>query len=123
MAEAGVLQARSTAIVGAAPMPAMAPTDGTYRVGGSVSAPTVISKVDPPYSEEARVAKYSATVLLQMVVGVDGAPHNIKVVKPAGFGLDDCAVSTLAKWVFNPGQKGGQAVPVYATVEINFRLL
>jgi TonB family protein len=106
-----------------APMPKLAPIAGVYRVGGSVSAPTIVSKTDPPYSEEARVAKYSATVVLQLVVGVDGSAQDIKVVRAAGFGLDDCAVSTLAQWRFNPGQKDGSAVPVFATVQINFRLL
>jgi len=96
---------------------------GVKRVGGGVSKPSVIYKVDPAYSEEARVAKYSATVLVQLVVGADGAAHDIKVVKPAGFGLDDCAVTTIAKWQFKPGQKDGAPVPVFATIEVNFRLL
>jgi TonB family protein len=103
--------------------PNTATTAGVYRVGGGVSQPSVIYKVDPEYSEEARVAKYSATVLLQLVVGADGVPGNIKVVKQAGFGLDDCAVATVAKWRFKPGQKDGSPVAVAATVEINFRLL
>lgn len=94
-----------------------------YRVGGGVSAPQVVSKVDPQYSEEARVAKVSGTVLLQVVVGTDGQAQNIKVVKDAGFGLDDCAVATVSKWRFKPGQKDGAAVPVYANIEVNFRLL
>lgn len=111
----------------AAPVPKMEPTIAsggkTYRVGGPVTPPSVQFKVDPSYSEEARVAKYSATVLLQIVVDIDGAAKNIKVIKPAGFGLDDCAVATVSRWRFNPGQKDGNPVPVYASIEVNFRLL
>jgi hypothetical protein len=33
-------------------------SDGVYRVGGGVSAPALIHKVDPEYSEEARAAHY-----------------------------------------------------------------
>ena len=44
-------------------------------------------------------------------------------LKRAGFGLDDCAVSTIAKWKFKPGEKDGKPVAVFATVEVNFRLL
>ena len=104
-------------------MPSPLPTGGVFRVGGGVTQPSVIYKVDPAYSEEARVAKYSATVLLQLVVGADGTPQNIKVVRRAGFGLDDCAMTTIAKWQFKPGQKDGNPVPVFATIEVNFRLL
>jgi protein TonB len=96
---------------------------GAFKVGGGVSQPTVLVKVDPEYSEEARKAKYSGTVLLQLVVGIDGKAQNIRVVKGVGLGLDEKAVEAVQKWKFLPGKKNGQPVPVYATVEVNFRLL
>ena len=96
---------------------------GAFRVGGGVSQPSVIYKVDPEYSEEARKAKYSGTVLLQLVVDVDGRAKAIKVVKGVGLGLDERAIEAVQKWKFLPGKKNGQPVPVYATVEVNFRLL
>ena len=96
---------------------------GVFRVGGGVSQPSVIFKVDPEYSEEARKAKYSGTVLLQLVVDVDGKAKNIKVMKGVGLGLDEKAIEAVQKWKFSPGKKDGKAVAVYATVEVNFRLL
>jgi len=96
---------------------------GAFRVGGGVSQPAVVYKVDPEYSEEARKAKYSGTVLLQLVVGIDGKANSIKVVKGVGLGLDEKAIEAVQKWKFTPGKKNGQPVPVYATVEVNFRLL
>ena len=56
--------------------------------GGDVSAPILVAKVEPEYSEEARKAKYSGTVLLSIVVDVNGMPRNIHVVRPLGLGLD-----------------------------------
>ncbi|MBI1941547.1 MAG: hypothetical protein HYS33_08590, partial [Acidobacteria bacterium] len=41
---------------------------GVYSVGGNVSAPIPIYKPEPPYSEEARKAKYQGTVVLWIVV-------------------------------------------------------
>ncbi len=96
---------------------------GAFRVGGGVSQPAVLYKVDPEYSEEARKAKYSGTVLLSLVVGIDGKAQNIRVVKGVGLGLDEKAIEAVQKWKFSPGKKGGQPVPVIATVEVNFRLL
>ena len=96
---------------------------GAYRIGGDVSAPILVAKVEPEYSEEARKAKYSGTVLLSIVVGVDGLPRNVHVVRPLGLGLDEKAIEAVMKWRFRPGMKGGHAVPTAAQVEVNFRLL
>jgi protein TonB len=96
---------------------------GVYRVGGGVSQPSVIFKVDPEYSEEARKAKYSGTVMLAVVVDVEGHARDIHVVKSLGMGLDEKAIEAVEKWKFKPGMKGGQAVNVRATIEVNFRLL
>ena len=85
--------------------------------------PSVTFRVDPEYSEEARKAKFSGTVLLQLIVDVDGKAKNIHVTRGVGLGLDEKAVEAVQKWKFTPGKKDGQPVPVYATVEVNFRLL
>ncbi len=94
-----------------------------FRVGGGVSQPAVIFKVDPEYSEEARKAKYSGAVMLAIVVDTEGHARDIHVVKSLGMGLDEKAVEAVEKWKFRPGMKGGQAVNVRATIEVNFRLL
>jgi TonB family protein len=96
---------------------------GVYKVGGGVSQPAVIFKVDPEYSEEARKAKYSGTVMLAVVVDTEGHARDIHVVKSLGMGLDEKAIEAVEKWKFKPGMKGGQAVNVRATIEVNFRLL
>jgi periplasmic protein TonB len=96
---------------------------GVFRAGGGVSQPAVIFKVDPEYSEEARKAKYSGTVMLAVIVDADGHARDIHVVKSLGMGLDEKAVEAVEKWKFKPGMKGGQAVNVRATIEVNFRLL
>ncbi len=96
---------------------------GVFRAGGDVSNPVPISRPEPEYSEEARKAKYSGTVLLQIVVGEDGIPRNIKVLRPLGLGLDEKAVEAVSHWRFRPGLKGGKPVAVQATIEVSFRLL
>jgi TonB family protein len=96
---------------------------GAYRVGGGVSAPSVLFKVEPEYSEEARKAKFQGTVVLSIVVDPSGKARDIKVIRPLGLGLDEKAIEAVSKWRFKPGQKDGAPVPVQATVEVNFRLL
>jgi TonB family protein len=96
---------------------------GVFRVGGGVSAPAVIFKIDPEYSEEARKAKYSGTVLLSVIVDAEGRARDVHVVKSLGMGLDEKAVEAVLNWKFKPGMRGGVAVNVRAQIEVNFRLL
>lgn len=96
---------------------------GAFRIGGGVSAPVPILKVEPEYSEEARKAKFQGTVLLAIVVDEDGRTRNIRVVRSLGMGLDEKAIEAVSKWRFRPGYKDGKPVPVQANVEVNFRLL
>jgi TonB family protein len=103
----------------AAPLPA----SGVYSVGNGVSPPTVLSKVDPQYTEQARAAKYSGSVMLSIVVGTDGKATNVQVVKSLGMGLDENAVACVQQWVFRPAMNSGVPVNVRAQIEINFRLL
>jgi len=96
---------------------------GAYRIGGGVSPPSVLSKVEPEYSEEARKAKWQGTVVLQLVVDEHGMPRDMRVMRSLGLGLDQKAMDAVSKWRFKPGMKDGKPVPVIATIEVNFRLL
>ncbi len=96
---------------------------GVFRVGGGVTSPVPVYKIEPEYSEEARKAKYQGTVVLSVIIDAAGKPTNLKVVRPLGLGLDEKAIEAVRKWRFRPGTKEGKPVAVYATIEVNFRLL
>ena len=96
---------------------------GAYRIGGGVSAPAVLAKVEPEYSEEARKAKFQGTVTLYIEVDENGKPKNLRVIRALGLGLDEKAIEAVSRWKFRPGMKNGVPVTVAATVEVNFRLL
>ena len=94
-----------------------------YTIGAGVSAPSVLFKVEPEYSEEARKAKWQGTVVLSVIVDEMGRPNHLKVLRSLGLGLDQKAMDAVSQWRFKPGLKDGKAVPVIATIEVNFRLL
>jgi TonB family protein len=96
---------------------------GVYRVGGGVTAPVLLYKKEPEYSEEARKAKYQGTVLLYIEVDPSGKATNIRVQHSLGLGLDEKAIEAVRQWKFKPGYKDGKPVTVAATIEVNFRLL
>lgn len=125
---------RRAAVVFAVAIAAIALIDGNptaraadsgpiYKVGGNVSRPQLILKVDPVYTNAARNAKLSGEVLLHLVVDSEGHARDILVVKGLGMGLDEKAVAAVKKWKFAPGRKDGTPVSTRATIQVNFRLL
>jgi len=94
-----------------------------YRPGGSVTPPVVIFQVEPEYSEEARKAKYQGTVVIHCVVDTNGAVRNIRLAQSVDLGLDEKAIEAVRQWKFKPGTRDGEPVPVWAAIEVTFRLL
>jgi len=85
--------------------------------------PVLLTKVEPKYSQDARLAKYSGSALLSIEIGADGVPVNVVVVRGLGLGLDEKAVEAITQWRFKPATLAGEPVAVSAQVEINFRLM
>lgn len=85
--------------------------------------PTVLRRVDPQYSEEARAAKYQGTVIVRAEIGADGAPRNLAVQRSLGMGLDEKALEAVRQWRFSPAMLNGQPISVTATLQVNFRLM
>ena len=97
-------------------------SSGVYRVGGGVSAPILIRTQEPEYTARARAARTQGTVVVDVVIGLDGIAGNIRVLKSLAPDLDAKAVECVRSWRFRPGKKDGEPVPVWASVEVNFRL-
>ena len=93
------------------------------RVGGGVKAPSLLYKVEPAYTEEARAAKIQGTVLVYVEVDPQGKAENIRVLRSLEPGLDLKATEAVSQWKFAPGKKDSVPVTVAATIEVNFRLL
>lgn len=99
-----------------------APQGELHRVGDGTSAPRLVARAEPSYTQEARDAGLEGTVVLATEVWPDGKAHNTEILRSLGLGLDEEAVQALERWEFEPGMKEGKAVRVRATVEISFRL-
>ena len=96
---------------------------GLYHPGDiGVTAPVAKYTPEPDFSEEARKAKYQGTVTLAAIIGPDGRPRNLRVVKSLGMGLDEKALERAKTWLFEPGKKDGQPVAVAINLEVEFRL-
>jgi protein TonB len=95
---------------------------GLKHIGGGVSSPELIYKVDPEFSEEARKAKFMGIVLVNLIVDQNGSPQNVHVLRGVGMGLDEKAVEAVKQYRFKPAREGGKPVAVELNVEVNFQI-
>lgn len=96
---------------------------GALKIGGGASAPQLIHKVDPEYSEEARKARHQGVVELYIEVEPDGTVSRVVVRKNLGLGLDEKAIAAVRQWKFKPGLKDGKPVTTGAYVSVRFTIL
>jgi TonB family protein len=96
--------------------------DDTKHVAGNISAPVVVKRIEPQYTDAARKARIGGTAVLQTVVKTDGTAKVLKIVRPLPYGLTESAIHALEQWTFTPAMENGKAIPVSMLAEIVFNL-
>ena len=100
------------------PGPAVAPQADTE--------PTAVgygTHASVPYPIDSLKAREQGTVMLLVLVGVDGKVEDIRIEKSSGYArLDRAALNTVKLWSFNPARHGGVAQRAWAKVPISFTL-
>ena len=97
-------------------------TGDVCQVGGRVTAPKVVYAPNPAYSEAARQAKFQGTGIVGLVLGPDGIPRDVWIIRGLGMGLDERSIEVVKKWKFQPAAKDESPVAVFLSVETSFRL-
>jgi len=82
----------------------------------------VVSSIAPDSNEFAQASGIAGRALYRAVIGADGKPGEIAVVRPIGFGLDEKAVEAIRKATFQPATKAGQPVAETLDLAVLFRI-
>jgi len=82
----------------------------------------VLSSIAPDSNEFAQASGIAGRALYRAVIGSDGRPGEIAVVRPIGFGLDEKAVEAIRKATFQPALKAGQPVAETLDLAVLFRI-
>jgi len=82
----------------------------------------VLAKPEPRYSEEARRAQITGTVVLRVVFSADGIIRHILVIRGLPFGLTERAIEAARGIRFTPATINGVPVSMFVQVEYNFHL-
>jgi TonB family protein len=85
-------------------------------------APRPVFTREPDYPGRHRDRK-EGTVVLGLVVGTDGRPHDIKVVASLDKDFDKAAMEAVRQWRFEPGLKDGLPVEMPISVDIEFHVV
>jgi periplasmic protein TonB len=105
-------------------VPATVPKAATpqrVRVSQGVSQGLLIHKVQPTYPPLARQARVQGAVVLQAVIGKDGAIQNLHVVSGHPM-LTGSALEAVKQWRYKPYYLNGEPVEVETTINVNFTL-
>lgn len=115
----------STAItqVTARPTPAAPPPREVVRKAPEID-PRFRRRFQPEYPPTSRRLGEEGSVVLQVLVGPDGQVQEAKIQTSSGFArLDDAALKhALRAWRFTPGTEDGQAVTVWHSVRVTFKI-
>ncbi len=101
---------------------APAKTAGGDGCSEETSKPQVASLDQPQYTDAARDAGVQGKVRLEVTVGEDGLPAEVKVLQPLHPELDDSAVQALRQARFQPARRCGKAIAARFTIAIRFTL-
>lgn len=91
------------------------------RMGGAVMQSKLVFQAKPIYPDAAREARISGVVILEAVIGKDGAVQNVRVITGHPL-LAPAAVDAVSQWRYEPTLLNDQLVEVVTTITVTFSL-
>ncbi len=91
------------------------------RVSQGVTQGLIISKVQPVYPEEARVARIQGSVVMKAVISETGDIASLEVLSGHPF-LAPAAMDAVKQWKYRPYLLQGKPVQVETQITVNFTL-
>ena len=101
------------------PPPPPAP-QAPVRIGGQITAPDLLQRVEPVYPDIAAIAHVTGLVILEAVVNADGCVASVKVLRSRHPLLDKASEDALLQWRYSPLVLNGVPTPFVLTVTFNF---
>jgi TonB family protein len=87
-----------------------------------IVGPFLLNNPQPRYTDEARRAKVQGTVSIILLVNENGDVDSVLVLRGLGLGLDEQATEVARNMKFSPATKGGQPIPYWKKVSVEFNL-
>jgi protein TonB len=91
------------------------------HVSREVMQSLLVKRVNPHYPDDAREAHLQGSVVVQAVIGKDGAIKNVMLISGHPM-LAPAALEAVKRWKFKPFLQNGQPVDVKTEVVVKFTL-
>jgi TonB family protein len=92
------------------------------NIGPVDTRPSILNRVRPNYSEEARRRHIIGSARLELKVGADGVPTVTDILSRLPAGLTRQAVRAASLMRFKPAMRNGAPVPCYTLIDVEFNL-
>jgi hypothetical protein len=102
------------------PLPDLSRLEDKHHNPLSYAEPIPIHTVDADFNDPFVRHPYVQVALVTVLVGVDGKPKEVRVVRGLGFGLDKKAADAVWHYRFLPATSKGKPVAVRRNVEVKF---
>jgi len=100
-----------------------AKTDQSASAAVQMARPLYLTNSAPKYPRLARKKGYEGTVVLDVLVDENGKVEDLILFKSSGHAiLDKAAISSVKKWLFEPGTIGRKKVKMRVKVPVRFKL-
>jgi protein TonB len=90
------------------------------RIGGQITAPALLHRVEPVYPDVAARAHITGIVILEARVNTDGCVDQVTVLRTRHAMLNKAAEQALMQWRYSPLVLNGIPTPFVLTVTFNF---
>jgi periplasmic protein TonB len=114
----GIVGSVPAVIEGPPPPPPPVPQD-PVRIGGQVSSPALVKRVEPIYPAIAQAAWIDGVVILDAIVDNHGRIQSLKVLRGHPL-LAKAAIEAVQQWEYEPLKLDGTATPFELTVSLWF---
>jgi protein TonB len=103
------------------PAPVAPAPPAPVRIGGQLTAPALLHRVNPAYPDVAVHARVAGMVILEATVDVEGKVESVRVVKSIAL-LNNAAIEAVKQWRYSPLVLNGIPTPFVLTVTLSFSL-
>ncbi len=92
------------------------------HAGFDIAEPRILDKIEPRYTEPARIAGIQGVVILELVIDTEGAVESVNALRGLPLGLTKSAVAAVEQWRFEPSTYNNRPVSVRYILTVHFRL-
>jgi len=104
------------------PPPPPAAPQRPVRIGGEITAPALLTRVEPEYPRLAVASNVSGVVILEATVNTNGEVSDVRVLRSVHMLLDAEAIKAVKQWRYSPLTLNGLKCPFVLTVTLSFAL-